>query len=81
MAALQGREDVAKIFLEHGAKLEPRGSDKLYGATPLYSASQNNNLDVVEVLLEAGADVNCRLRNFWSLLICTVYLYILFTYM
>jgi len=63
MAALHGRLDVAKLLLEHGAKLEPRGSDKLYGATPLYLAAQNGNFDMVNELINAGADVNCRLRK------------------
>eukprot|EP00090_Calanus_glacialis_P006389 TRINITY_DN14984_c0_g1_i1.p1 TRINITY_DN14984_c0_g1~~TRINITY_DN14984_c0_g1_i1.p1 ORF type:complete len:379 (+),score=69.40 TRINITY_DN14984_c0_g1_i1:165-1139(+) len=63
MAALHGQVDVAKLLLKHGAKLEPRGSDKLYGATPLYLAAQNGNLDMVEELIGAGANVNCRLRK------------------
>jgi len=63
MAALHGRADIARVLLKHGAKLEPRGSDKLYGATPLYLAAQNGNIDVVQELIEAGADVNCRLRK------------------
>eukprot|EP00092_Neocalanus_flemingeri_P024493 GFUD01026561.1.p1 GENE.GFUD01026561.1~~GFUD01026561.1.p1 ORF type:complete len:899 (-),score=198.15 GFUD01026561.1:15-2711(-) len=63
MAALHGRVDVAKLLLKYGAKLEPRGSDKLYGATPIYLASQNGNLEMVHELIVAGADVNCRLRK------------------
>eukprot|EP00091_Calanus_sinicus_P008618 TRINITY_DN20758_c0_g1_i1.p1 TRINITY_DN20758_c0_g1~~TRINITY_DN20758_c0_g1_i1.p1 ORF type:complete len:248 (-),score=61.26 TRINITY_DN20758_c0_g1_i1:123-866(-) len=63
MAALHGRVDVARLLLKHGANLEPRGSDKLYGAAPLYLAAQNGNLDMVEELIDAGADVNCRLRK------------------
>ena len=63
MAALRGRVDLVPLLLDHGAKLDPRAGDSLYGATPLYLAAQNGHIKVVKGLVDAGADVNSRLRK------------------
>ena len=39
------------------------GQAKNNGATALYSAAQNGNLDIVEQLWDAGADVNVARKN------------------
>jgi ankyrin repeat protein len=33
-----------------------------YGCTPLMAAAMNGNAEIVRILLEAGADVNARMR-------------------
>jgi ankyrin repeat protein len=43
-----------KTLIEHGAKVDAATTD---GATPLYIACQNGQLDVVKYLIEKGANV------------------------
>lgn len=53
-ACLQGNVEIAKILVEHGAKvdgLEVKGK-------PLYNAAKSGNTDVVEYLIKKGASVN-----------------------
>src|SRR5215470_17942305 len=55
--------DVAKIkelLAENGDLIHARDSD---GSTPLHCATWKGQLAVVELLLEAGADVNARNQN------------------
>lgn len=56
-ASLQGRYDVAKLLIEHGADVNLAGN---YGQTPLIYASEYRQPDIVKLLLENGADVNAR---------------------
>ncbi|KAJ5953528.1 hypothetical protein N7454_000424 [Penicillium verhagenii] len=52
-AASNGFADVVQIFIEHGADINAEGSE---GLTPLHGAAKLNRVDVVKVLLAAGAD-------------------------
>lgn len=53
-AALNGFADVVQIFIEHGADINVEGSE---GLKPLHGAAKLNRVDVVKVLLTAGADL------------------------
>ena len=57
VAALHGRTAFAGLLLGAGAKVDAVGG---CGCTPLHAAARcwTNTLDVAELLLEAGADVN-----------------------
>ena len=48
-----GREDLLKLFLKHGAKANHSDT---YGQTPLFYASREGHCNVMKVLIEAGAD-------------------------
>lgn len=54
-AGIKGYGEVASLLLEHGADPGHRDND---GMTPLLLAAYEGNDDVVELLLEAGADVD-----------------------
>ncbi|KAM9347715.1 uncharacterized protein ankrd50l [Symphorus nematophorus] len=54
-AGVKGYGEVASLLLEHGADPGHRDND---GMTPLLLAAYEGNDDVVELLLEAGADVD-----------------------
>ncbi|RPA82107.1 ankyrin, partial [Ascobolus immersus RN42] len=57
-AALNGKANCVKYLLEVGCKVDPLGGqDK---DTPLMDAVENRHVDVVELLLEAGADPRLR---------------------
>ena len=52
-ASKHGIENIVKILLEKGAKID---SQDIRGYTPLIIAVLNGNLNIVEILLEQGAD-------------------------
>jgi hypothetical protein len=52
------RTSVVKFLLENGASANVSGLDLNIG--PLEWACQNNFVDIVQLLLEHGADVNCQ---------------------
>ena len=57
VAALAGRHfQVAEVLHRNGSSVEPRG---FYNDTPLHRAVFNEDLEMVQVLLEYGIDVNC----------------------
>ncbi len=53
VAALNGHENIVKLLIEAGCKLDCRNSDK---DTPLLDAVENGHLGVVKLLLEAGVN-------------------------
>jgi ankyrin repeat protein len=55
-ASVSGCPDIAAKLIAHGAKLELNANS--YGYTPLISATYSQKIDVVRVLLDAGAKVN-----------------------
>ena len=58
VAALAGRHfELAQVLHRNGSSLEPRGH---YENTPLHSAAYYGDLEMVQVLLEYGVDVNAQ---------------------
>lgn len=53
MACERGHCSVAKLLLTHEADMEAKDTN---GNTPLHVASQNQQTDLVQILLESGAD-------------------------
>ena len=57
VAALAGRHfKLAEVLHRNGSSVEPRGVNK---STPLHSAAYYGDLEMVQVLLEYGVDVDC----------------------
>lgn len=55
-AAYQGNTKIAQIMLENGAEVNiPPG---VYDRPALQAATANENVDLVQVLLKAGAEVD-----------------------
>jgi hypothetical protein len=58
VAALAGRHfELAKVLRRNGSSLEPRGD---MGYSPLHSVVVNRDLEMVQVLLDYGVDVNAQ---------------------
>src|SRR5690606_38110302 len=55
MAAFNGHTEVIKLLLAHGAQLDAKDAE---GKTPLLHACTGAFAETVELLIEAGADVN-----------------------
>jgi hypothetical protein len=55
-------KDIAALLLSHGADPNARTTDDAYdaGQTPLHRAAYAGHADIVELLIEKGADVNRR---------------------
>lgn len=54
--SLAGKASAVALLLDHGAEIDAQ--DSLYGNTALHNAAQNGNLEVVELLVEWGADAS-----------------------
>jgi ankyrin repeat protein len=58
VAALAGRHfELAQVLHRDKSSLEPRGCCQI---TPLHSAAYHGDLEMVQVLLECGVDVNSK---------------------
>lgn len=55
------RERVAEILKAHPQSVSARDR---HGATPLHYAAESGRRDIVNLLLDAGADINARDRQF-----------------
>lgn len=64
-AAFFGRQDAARLLVNHAADVDARGTGWMIG-TPLHSAASGSHAEVVGVLLEAGADPNARQSGGWT---------------
>lgn len=60
-AAGQGRTDIVRYLIAHGANVNYRGSE--WGHTALSEAAGRGFDDVVDILLKAGADARAKDRN------------------
>ena len=50
---------MVRLLLKHGADVNAVGAGEYFGGvTPLHLAARGGHLEVAEVLLQAGADVN-----------------------
>jgi cytohesin len=64
VAALSGRHfQLAQVLHRNGSSVQPRGR---YENTPLHSAAYYGDLEMVQVLLEYGVDVNAQSTNHLS---------------
>lgn len=54
-AAQNGREEAISFFIESGVKVDERDSLK---RTPLHIACEKERMEVVQLLLRSGADIN-----------------------
>jgi hypothetical protein len=62
IAAAHGEMESARFLIENGVKLNEK--DKTYsGATPLHFATMNKKRDMVELLLESGANPNAAISG------------------
>ena len=60
MAALKGNLKIAEALIEAGARLNA-GNESL--DTPLISAASNGKLDIVNMLIEKGAEVGAHILS------------------
>lgn len=61
LAIFGEQEATARLLIEHGADLEaPSRHETIRGVRPLHTAAFVGSAQLVQVLLEAGADVNGR---------------------
>jgi ankyrin repeat protein len=65
LAAFFGKPEAATLLLARGAQVDARGRGWMTG-TPLHSAVSNRHVDLVEILLAAGADPNARQSGGWT---------------
>jgi ankyrin repeat protein len=56
-AVAAGRGNILSLLIEHGADMEAR-SNSLYGGTPLTRAAWDGRLEVGQILLDLGANIN-----------------------
>ena len=59
LASQAGYQDMVNLLLSAGAQPDPLGQD---GGTPLMAACQAGHFDVVQTLVNKGADIN---RTTW----------------
>ena len=52
---------VIKLLLQYDVDIDEKAGDKMFNASPLFMAAQNNRTDLVELLIKKGADCNAKL--------------------
>ena len=57
LACQEGLKEQVKMFLEIGAQINTKSNS---GATPLHLATKNDHLEIVQILLQNGADTNAE---------------------
>jgi len=57
----KNESEVKNILVHNKAEVNARTKNKLF--TPLFFAVQTGNLNIIKLLIENGADVNCRARK------------------
>ena len=60
LAAMRSATGVAEVLLEHGCKVDPVSMENDEHKTPLMKAVDGGHIHMVEMLIQAGADVNFR---------------------
>jgi ankyrin repeat protein len=64
-AVMDGRIDAAREHLRRDASLANTRNPKAFGATPLNHAAARRNLELIDLLLEYGADINAK-SDWWA---------------
>jgi len=60
-ASYQGHDSIVRMLLEHGIYIDVMGTTKIFGSlTALCTASGHDRYQVVQTLLEKGANVNAK---------------------
>ncbi len=67
LAAFFGHPELAKGLLNRGAVIDSRSTNAMKN-TPLHAAAAGTKLELVELLLDHGADVNARQQGGWTAL-------------
>ncbi len=62
--AAQGRDDVAVVLLDHGAKIDAKSDE---GLTPLHAAAMEGKREMVRLLLMRGADTGAKVHGLTAL--------------
>lgn len=65
-----GHRSLAERLIDNGAKVDAYGRPS--DTPPLHAAIKQGHLDVVNLLLEKGADVNCLDQRGWTPLQCSI---------
>jgi len=63
LAAIHGHREVARVLVDHGARVNDRSAR---GSSPLMLAIMNRHNGIVRLLCDRGADVNARDHLGWT---------------
>jgi ankyrin repeat protein len=62
LAILQGHDDVCRVLIDAGVSID----QPYWGETPLYTATDKNQIGIVKLLLELGADPDATGPDKWT---------------